>query len=964
MPERRSPGTVKLNGIPYRVSKGQNGQYLYQSQFLPKFNPSASHPNVSVGKSNLLEFRWGMSQGMGDSRLTTGKDTYHYAQNMYMEREGEAVMLPSALEVVQSPVGQTFPLTGGAPVWVGDLNGLSYVLQDQRLFVSRDPANVTPAISNSQFRLFPVFTFETTARPTYAVAFNDLLWIACGASGDSRDRYLRRFNPTDNTVSRDDNNPFSITTAADNGSGGTRFTVSTATTYATGDNVLLSGFTANAAYNGLWKGITVIDSTHFDVTVPFGTAETGTVNRQDSDAKAEYLTIVGDLMLRAYKDPDIGWATARVDPVGSDPLVEANWTAGIGTLGVGDPNEPITSIVAVANGEVVMKSEGIYTYDTNAAAYLNQAPELLKHKHPDNGKNSFYWKGWVYVPTIVGLLRYRNGVIQDVTPGRYGTQEWDTPVGPIAAITGDAVRLYAITRPFKINMPVWSDVNADLAVEVVTDAFDEGVFVNNTDVVDGNPDTFLSTNSVYGTVLGTFQGHIYVGCKEPFHRIHVELAPPVLGEWTPPDATTTMNVEYWNGSGWVQFGKPIGDYTTGRLSSADHTTTLFQTGDITWTNIPNNWALAAPNLDSTMYWVRLQPSQFPGDINIEEFMVGPHVAGSTLAFNDSTENNTDHGGVVYVLSAKEVPNVGMVWNTLWAFNEPTNQDSLIPAPNGTNWHGGAQPVGYSSIVLPKDFRSWITGDRFLYVGMFNVSYLCPLGNKSDPTVRAPFTPKLGLSASGETLANILVLPDTDMGMPKTPKALHDLDFDLYSAIGTSEINAALTDGLTVFYRVDFGDWVKLTQLTSVAANRPWRFARGSEPVGKTFGIAFVYCAPNNVQEAWDLRIMNPRISAQPKPKMRELITMTVELDVDNTLFAGYTTRTEAMAQWANLKALCNPAITSVSVPFVHFDGSTTYNVDVLQVTQRVSFNGDELPTLVADIIMAEVPDVNAGVNFD
>ena len=944
----RGAGYISLNGEPYIVSKDpKSGEFAFSRASTPKKAVQSTRRNAATGQSNMLEVHFNYVDGFGDEIVNDSRDTLRYSLNVFSEREGELVVLPGVLQMEPDtaiPSGATdadINLMFGAPVFAWEQYMIAdeefkqfdtYFLADHRAFTFQITSGMTLSLDEDMF-------FEGQTRPTGGTTFENMAYAAMGGGKRTTDRFIRRRSGTDGTWTNDDNNPLSITSVANNGSGDPRFTTSTAHGYAVNDVIYISGSSV-AAYDGLWTITAVPSTTTFDVAAAtFSATATATVNVQDSDVKAEQLAIVGDEMVRTYYHSTNGWQTSRVDIVGSNELLEANWTAGIGVLNVGDKESTPTALIPFGDGELVMKPEGVFKYDNGRALYVNIIPELEQHRHPDNGRGSFVYKGWVYIPTVIGLLRWKNGITQDVTPGRGGTQAFDTPIGPIAAMTGDANRMYAAIQPFQLNQPQHA---ASTIKEFGYNLTAASPVTKTADVFDGDQDSFVSLSGI------TSAGRLYFGCTEQFHRIRLQFdtlnymfrsggAKAVVEIWMDTDGDGI-------GDAWVTVST-LYDGTRGWKDTDADPTTLHQTGDIVFGPIvdadsgEDTWKTDAnldiSNLTSGLYWARVSMSGTPSTTSIlEEVDFGIHVNTSFEPMHTSEVAN-DHGGVCYILSMTEEQGRGVVWRTMWAFTVPDmTRDSA--------YYGGAQRVGVIKIVQPGFFRAHMTGDRYLFIGMQNISYLCPLGNHPDPTNQPyhQWYPYTGEGHDGGVRPVVIVTPRTNFGLENTPKTLKEIDF-ITDGVDLS--------GVEVWYQVDGGAWVFVGYADDLTPNMPIVLPQGSEPNGEDFAVALSYEADSERPLRLD-RFGSITLRAQPRPEMSETIRMTLELDYDQQM-PGAIKRTSPHNAYAALRALQDQ---TSSVVFRNLSGDDEY-VEVLQVSQRAIHNANNKPKLVAEVIMAVGP---------
>lgn len=1025
MTVKRNAGTIKLNGVSYLIAKDGKGEYTYNRKSTPKAQLTTGRRGTASGDANMIEYSWGADEGMGDAVQTKNRDHYNYAMNLFMEHEGEAVVLPSALRSVYDGVSAYTPNRPPTAVFEivddGVQDSLStYWLQDHSCL------KISAAYS-PKFAYTIAKDFETTTQPSDAKVFDNVAYIGMGG-GHSRvniigaatasgvtfttdaahglvagdlvridksnhsttdkyngiwlvnsvgstvtfniastslafvamspptvpvtgvaykmsNRYMRSF---ENAVwSYDDNSLKSVTAVATGTATGetgkAKFAVASHG-YAVGDYVyfthfLVSGYNSMtpAGISTLYKITTIDDSNNFTVNaMAYTSTSVGRVNRQSSDVLAENLEVVGDLLVRSYEDAE-GWKVSRCDVVNSNPMLEANWTAGIGTKSVGSSDSPITDIVAVGAGELVMKAEGVFDYDKKAAAYLNQIPELEEHRHPMNGKNSFEWKGWVYIPTIVGTFRWKNGVTQNVTPGRGGQADFTTPVGPIGAFTGDTERLYGITQPFRTNQP--KNIVAPAPTRIYLDATNSGA-------VDSVSDFGLDpTQDLNGFSAA---GYLYLGSTKPWHRMYVEMSPTAnsVAYTTTYTGLRIDAAEYWNGSSWTAETHWV-DYTRVRTNRANDPSSMGQSGDLWFPDVmPTDWVIGGTNsagggvtLNASYYWRRFSFSgAIANSIIIKRIIAGVHNANTGFAAFGTADLQVDHGGAQFVLSMTEEQGKGVVWQTMWGWQpiEARHSDGV-----SNYWVGGAQPVGCMAIVQPNALRSGPTGTRWLFAGLHNASMMMPLGHGSDPTEDGPFMQVLNAVGANGLTANrkaILVLPDTDAGLPYITKVLQEINFDTSGITVASDIEA--------FYRADGGAWTTVGDITTL----PHRMTAGSEPSGTTFGLAIVITTTEALYATLPRLSTLPSLRLYARPEMSELITMTVELDSE-TVLPGQSDRRVNKTSYAALKTL---QTSTVSVSYSDVDESTD-NVHVLQIAKRVIHNAENIPRVVADLILTVVP---------
>lgn len=98
------------------------------------------------------------------------------------------------------------------------------------------------------------------------------------------------------------------------------------------------------------------------------------------------------------------------------PLTLASWTpASPNQYSAGDETYSITDLKEYAGSIVALKPDGAYLPD-GETNFHNQTPDLLTYPHEDNGKQSFTAWGFLWIPSIVGLIRMAIGEAPNVGP--------------------------------------------------------------------------------------------------------------------------------------------------------------------------------------------------------------------------------------------------------------------------------------------------------------------------------------------------------------------------------------------------------------------------------------------------------------------------------------------------------------------------------------------------------------------
>lgn len=98
------------------------------------------------------------------------------------------------------------------------------------------------------------------------------------------------------------------------------------------------------------------------------------------------------------------------------PRTLTSWTPTSGNEYVaGDTSYDITDIIQALGTIAVLRPDGVYVPD-HETVFHNQAPQLGTYPDIDNGKGSFVAWGYLFVPSIVGLLRLDIGESISVGP--------------------------------------------------------------------------------------------------------------------------------------------------------------------------------------------------------------------------------------------------------------------------------------------------------------------------------------------------------------------------------------------------------------------------------------------------------------------------------------------------------------------------------------------------------------------
>ena len=114
------------------------------------------------------------------------------------------------------------------------------------------------------------------------------------------------------------------------------------------------------------------------------------------------LGVVGNKLWRAE-------STNKMSNCITTPLTLANWTpASPNQYAVGDTTYNVHTIIDYGGVPWAIKDDGAYAPDTNSQ-FFNQAPQMASWPHTENGKGAFVAQGYLWVPTVIGLLRISPG---------------------------------------------------------------------------------------------------------------------------------------------------------------------------------------------------------------------------------------------------------------------------------------------------------------------------------------------------------------------------------------------------------------------------------------------------------------------------------------------------------------------------------------------------------------------------
>lgn len=128
---------------------------------------------------------------------------------------------------------------------------------------------------------------------------------------------------------------------------------------------------------------------------------------------------------RVWRDQLRGSISNLLYSVSTTPLVAANWAPAIGSgYAVGDSGQDITGMVPYPYPSllVVANTAGLWTFADDLTT-SNELPDLSAVPAVANGKGVRYSNGYILLPHVAGLVRWRPGAYQFVGPEQEGGLE-------------------------------------------------------------------------------------------------------------------------------------------------------------------------------------------------------------------------------------------------------------------------------------------------------------------------------------------------------------------------------------------------------------------------------------------------------------------------------------------------------------------------------------------------------------
>lgn len=290
-------------------------------------------------------------------------------------------------------------------------------------------------------------------------------------------------------------------------------------------------------------------------------------------------------------------ATNQASNIGpaDNPRTLLNWSAGIV---VGDPTTGCTAAAGYLIRLAVAKPEGLFLGE-EGAQFENVLPNLESTPSPENGRGMIVRGSDIFYPWRHGLIRYHQGVAEDVTiPSGGGESADEAPSRRVLALAAAGHHIWAMTSP--------SGYPRALLTQALKTT-DNGA--SYTDIGAALSDgTAVSGATIYSLDTLANGDWVLIGYNATFGGLYLEIYNPNLN-------AATLTVQYSTGAGtWGSFDVgSVWDETSPATSAAPltpGTKTLSVTGLILWPELglaATPWVSATYDGKSAFY-VRLSVS--------------------------------------------------------------------------------------------------------------------------------------------------------------------------------------------------------------------------------------------------------------------------------------------------------------------------------------------------------------------
>ena len=165
-------------------------------------------------------------------------------------------------------------------------------------------------------------------------------------------------------------------------------------------------------------GNRVYDFIPFNDELIFAMGETVKIWTMDRD---ETFTQASDATyaIALGRTNELLWRAESINKISScitAPRTLTSWTpTSPNQYSAGDTSYSVTEFAEYGGSIVAIKPDGVYIAD-GESVFHNQTPDLLTYPHADNGSGSFNAWGYLWVPSVVGLIRVAIGESPVVGP--------------------------------------------------------------------------------------------------------------------------------------------------------------------------------------------------------------------------------------------------------------------------------------------------------------------------------------------------------------------------------------------------------------------------------------------------------------------------------------------------------------------------------------------------------------------
>ena len=360
--------------------------------------------------------------------------------------------------------------------------------------------------------------------------------------------------------------------------------------YANGAQTIDRDFGANVYATDaiVWNGVLYVC---FGGTTAFIQSRTAAGTwATDGDVVADHFAIVENYLWKAYSTASVANLISNLEQ-GGNPFTIGSWSAGIS---VGEATYGITDLNGCGERVVVSKVEGMFLGDRNAIM-PNVFPQFENAPSSSNGRNTFVRGTDIFYPTPFDTLRYDSVNEVAASVGLHhsfptASTTDNIPSTRIVAMCAEGPNLWAVTPSgdFPRVRPT--------AVKKTTD---------NASSYTSYTVPFAANLSSLDTVANGDWLIVGFAASTPIYGLVIEID-------SPNSNTSTLTVEYWNGTGWTAFAV-IDDVWDGTryvptllAPMVEQAQTMTTSGAITWATAPTTVAATIDTVSA--HWYRLSTS--------------------------------------------------------------------------------------------------------------------------------------------------------------------------------------------------------------------------------------------------------------------------------------------------------------------------------------------------------------------